>query len=502
MITHIRPSDSILRVQTNGGYQDSNMKGVFRNLGPVWYNPDSIANILSLADVRKVCRVTLDTDLEPTMCVHRKDGSIMRFREHSTGLYVFDSADNHTNEPVSAYTLVSTVANNKKMFTRREIEAADAARDLYRKIGRPSESDFLHILSTNLIRNCPVTVDDAKRATIIYGPDIASLKGKTTRSSAAPHVPTFQAIPIPAHVAAHHRELTLCMDFFFVQGIAFLHSISRKIGFRTLAQVPNRSKTTILKETKSITHLYHARGLTICDIHADNEFECIREQVLPIDMHIVPADSHVGEIERSIRTIKERIRATAHGLPFKRLPKLMVTEITKHTVQCLNRFPWKNGISREMSPSTLVTGKPMPDYNNMRIEFGAYAQVFEDNTPTNTTKSRTVGAIALTATGNASGDYYFLSLATGARLSRHDWVEVPITDTAIARVEALAANEGQPLIQEQGLVVEWGPNQPIDDDEYDRNYVPIDEEDEEFDDYDPIDQDEIDNLGDNDEEEL
>ena len=56
-------------------------------------------------------------------------------------------------------------------------------------------------------------------------------------------------------------------------------------------------------------------------------------------------------------------------------------------------------------------------------------------------------------------------------------------------MEALAANEGQPLIQEQGLVVEWGPNQPIDDDEYDRNYVPIDEEDEELDDYDPDDDD-------------
>ncbi len=125
------------------------------------------------------------------MCVHRKDGTIMRFSEHSTGLYVFDSADNHTNEPVSAYTLVSTIATNKKMFTRWEIEAADAARDLYKKIGRPSKSDFLHILSKNLIMNCPITVDDAKRTTIIYGPDVASLKGKTTRSSAAPHVPTF-----------------------------------------------------------------------------------------------------------------------------------------------------------------------------------------------------------------------------------------------------------------------------------------------------------------------
>lgn len=46
-----------------------------------------------------------------------------------------------------------------------------------------------------------------------------------------------------------------------------------------------------------------------------------------------------------------------------------------------------------------------------------------------------------------------------------------MTDIAIARVEALALHEKQPLIQEDGLVVEWRPNQPVDVDEYDRDYV-------------------------------
>ena len=496
MIDDIQPSDYTLRVWTNGGHQDSNLQGIFKNLGSVWFNSASIANILLLAEVRKVCRVTLDTAIEPSLHAHRKDGSIMKFTEHSTGLYVFDSADssNTTSQNVSAYTFISTVADNKKLFTRREIESADAARALYRKIARPSEADFLSILNRNLIRNCPLTVDDAKRASIIYGPELAAIKGKTTRSAAAKHVPTFQAVPIPAHVAAHHLNLTACIDFLFIQGIAFLHSISRKLGFRTLAQVPNRAKATMLKETRSIINLYHARGFTVNDIHADSEFECIRNDILPTDMNIVPADSHVGEIERSVRTLKERIRSTVHGLPFKRLPKLMIKELGKHGVQNLNRFPWKNGMSQDVSPNTIVTGKPAPDYNNMRIEFGAYAQVFEDNSPSNTNKSRSVGAIALTATGNENGDYYFMSLATGARISRHQWTELPITDTAIARVEALAANENQPLIQEDGLVMEWGPDQPIDDDEYDRNYVPVDENDDEYDDYEPIDQHEVEDL--------
>ena len=48
----------------------------------------------------------------------------------------------------------------------------------------------------------------------IYGPDIATLKGKMTRKVAAPHVPTVQAVPIPAPVLKYHLDVTLCADFF------------------------------------------------------------------------------------------------------------------------------------------------------------------------------------------------------------------------------------------------------------------------------------------------
>jgi hypothetical protein len=87
--------------------------------------------------------------------------------------------------------MVSTVAEQKKLFSRRQIADTDAARALYRKIGHPDEAEFLSILQRNLIRNCPVTPDNARRALLIYGPDIAVLKGKMTRTAAAPRAPTF-----------------------------------------------------------------------------------------------------------------------------------------------------------------------------------------------------------------------------------------------------------------------------------------------------------------------
>jgi len=297
------------------------MLGDFPNLGEVWYNSKSIANILSLADVRRVCRVTMDSSREPALHVHRLDGTVMKFIKHESGLYVYAPPVSHSGP--TDYTMLSTVAEQKKLFSRREIQAADDARALYRKIGRPDEAEFQSILSQNLIRNCPITPRDAKRALVIYGPDIAVLKGKTTRSPAAPQAPTFETVPLPPPVLEHHRNVTLCVDFFFVQGILFYHTISRGIGFRTVRQVTDRSKTVILRETQAVIKLYQSRGFHVCDIHADNEFECIREHIHPIAMNIVTADSHVGEVERSIRTIKERLRTCVHGLPFQRLPKLL-----------------------------------------------------------------------------------------------------------------------------------------------------------------------------------
>ncbi|KAI2497083.1 Reverse transcriptase (RNA-dependent DNA polymerase) [Fragilaria crotonensis] len=110
MLSNIRKSEHVLRAMTNGGYQDSHMVGDFANLGTVWFNSESIANILSLADVTKVCRVTMDSGKEASISVHRKDRSVMKFVEHPSGLYVFDSKSKALGDTTTAYTMVTTVA--------------------------------------------------------------------------------------------------------------------------------------------------------------------------------------------------------------------------------------------------------------------------------------------------------------------------------------------------------------------------------------------------------
>jgi hypothetical protein len=87
LLTNIRPSASNLRAHTNGGFQISSQMGTVKNFSDVWFNKESLANILSMAAVRKVCRITMDTSVEAAMNVHRKDGTIMKFKEYKSGLY-------------------------------------------------------------------------------------------------------------------------------------------------------------------------------------------------------------------------------------------------------------------------------------------------------------------------------------------------------------------------------------------------------------------------------
>ena len=71
-------------------------------------------------------------------------------------------------------------------------------------------------------------------------------------------------------------------------------------------------------------------------------------------------------------------------------------------------FPSPNGISTTLSPLAVVNGADKPDFNHLKLEFGTFVHIFNDNKPTNTMAQRITGAIALNSTGKTKGDYFFL----------------------------------------------------------------------------------------------
>jgi hypothetical protein len=69
--------------------------------------------------------------------------------------------------------------------------------------------------------------------------------------------------------------------------------------------------------------LYNLAGFNIKYIHCDNEYQSLineLQEAYNVKMIYGNTQEHFPEIERSIRVIKERFRATFHHLPFLKLP--------------------------------------------------------------------------------------------------------------------------------------------------------------------------------------
>ncbi|MEM9592233.1 MAG: reverse transcriptase domain-containing protein, partial [Pseudomonadota bacterium] len=162
-------------------------------------------------------------------------------------------------------------------------------------------------------------------------------------------------------------------------------------------------------------------------------------------LNVVARGEHVPEIERHVRTLKERCRAVYNSLPYRRMPKRMVIELVYAMTFWLHAFPARDGVSETVSPRELVTGIVLDANKHCRIPFGAYAQTHEEHD--NTMASRTVGAIALRPTGNAQGGYLFYSLQSGRCINRNHWTEVPMPVDAIARVEQMAESKGLNVLE-------------------------------------------------------
>jgi len=211
---------ALLCIHSNGGVLETKMKGMLHNYGTVWYSENSLANILALSNVRKQFDVRYTNgskDSPPAFEVIRKDGSIMKFVEHEIGLYVYDVTQcdkSKLENQVSNFSFVNTVDDNLHCCSKKDVQKAKLAREFYIKIGRPSVKTFKHLINNNLIRECPITVDDINRAEHIFGPDIGALKGKTVRKQ-PPAVPLKSLIPLPAPIATWHKKVTLCTDIFF-----------------------------------------------------------------------------------------------------------------------------------------------------------------------------------------------------------------------------------------------------------------------------------------------
>ncbi len=258
-----------IKINCNAGTVTTNKKGKFGRLN-LWYLPDGIAHIFSTYELEKWYRITYDS-WEGFYVVHTPRGEV-HFHKDDQGLPYIDltelgheaarmllqmAKDVKMDEDLAVKegaNFVQTVRGNYKGYTKQEFLRAKEARQGQAMVGNPSEKDYQGLVSENFINNCSISSSDVTNAQAIFGPDLASVRGKTARKKPAPVVVDYVAVPRTLIEA--NKVITLAADVFSVDGTAFLLTVGRRLKFVTAEHVPVRTTTSLSKHIKRVLEVY------------------------------------------------------------------------------------------------------------------------------------------------------------------------------------------------------------------------------------------------------
>jgi hypothetical protein len=136
----------------------------------------------------------------------------------------------------------------------------------------------------------------------VWGLSIAMLKGKTVRTT--PPVVRQDVIEILKEIWELHKDVSLAIDMFFVNKIAFFTTYSLVICFLLVTHLSNRKALTIFNALKSMCGYYLQQGFQIVFIKGDGEFAPLGAWMAMVygtpKLNLASANKHVPEIERQV----------------------------------------------------------------------------------------------------------------------------------------------------------------------------------------------------------
>ena len=441
LLSNLRQGDSTIRFGGLGGDVTTNMMGDFGPIGKVWFSKETPVNILSWSKlVREKFEVSYKSETD-VFVINFGEESTWEFKLLESGLY---------GHNFRAQTFI-TVAEAESRYTHRQVQDAKKARELIRTLGVPSVAAVKSIVHNGQATGFDISPKDIDRAIDIYGPPLASLKGKSTEPK--PIKAKYDRID---HKVA--QELNMYTDIMFVCGLPFMVSVLKPIGLVISTfmgkGVKAKGKDNVLQIIKSHVAIARSENFIVRVIHADGE-GAVKSIVAEIrSMGIVPnllPGQHVGDVEVVIKLLKNWARGILHTLPFK-LHLDLVPELIAYVAQRINLFPSKRGYVGIPAIQAL-SGIKVDISKEARLPFGEYVQCTTPNIAhrNDVRVPRTEGGIVM-GQANRSGGLRVLSLHTKKIMVRNKMETINMPEDVIANLnswaEAGASIEGEEDLEE------------------------------------------------------
>jgi hypothetical protein len=280
LLKNNRMSSKLINIHCNAGVSKTELKGKLGQL-TVRHNPNGMANVLSLKAVAEKHRITYDSwDWNGVFKEHTPN-RVVDFKPSEHGLHYVDmslegdiiqdmfvTADTPEEEDnkevenaTKEYVMINTVRGNLEHYTRQEIKKAQQARKLQGMIGNPTQRELAGMVRKKLIANCPVTVQDVHNTNRIFGPDLANLRGRTTRNQ--PEHVRVDYVEIPQNLVNMHKYVTLVADVMFVNGLQFLVTFLREISLVTIEFLLSRTAKHLALTVEWVLKVYSRGGFVV-----------------------------------------------------------------------------------------------------------------------------------------------------------------------------------------------------------------------------------------------
>ncbi len=105
--------------------------------------------------------------------IHSDQGDIV-VKNNGVGMPYLDVRE---LEAEVALCFVQTVQGNMEGYTAREVKDTRATWVAQAMLGHLTDRDFLGMVHSNMIENCPVTKSAVVNANRFFGPDLAGVRG-------------------------------------------------------------------------------------------------------------------------------------------------------------------------------------------------------------------------------------------------------------------------------------------------------------------------------------
>lgn len=177
LLKNIREAENLIHVSTNAGVLSYTQEGMLPGYGWVYYNPDGIANIISMSVAEsKGYHITYNTHEGGCFkVINPFTAKVTAFKKRNR-LFIHDVRNKGT-------CLVNTVEENKLAFTTTQYRKALETRNLYQMIGTPSAHDFKTNVQYKMLPNANITGKEIDNAQIIFGKELGSICGKMTQKT-------------------------------------------------------------------------------------------------------------------------------------------------------------------------------------------------------------------------------------------------------------------------------------------------------------------------------